>query len=102
MKKIILSTLLVIMAAMTCQAAAVIDEIKKIDDITAYHIPRFLIKNVLGMNDIMSEVIPGSSITALRDVESIDFIMAHKRGAMTSSCRPRRTSSATLWSMDCR
>lgn len=81
MKKIILSTLLVIMAAITCQAAAVIDEIKKIDDITAYHIPRFLIKNVLGMNDIMSEVIPGSSITALRDVESIDFIMAHKRGA---------------------
>ena len=34
MKKIILSTLLVIMAAMTCQAAAVIDEIKKIDDVS--------------------------------------------------------------------
>lgn len=69
------------MAFMACQGATVIDEIKKIDDITAYHVPRFLIKNVLGMNGIFDEVVPGTSITALRDVETIDFIMAHKRGA---------------------
>lgn len=81
MKKLILSTIVVLMAGIACHAATVIDEIKKIDDITAYHVPRFLIKNVLGMNGIIEEVMPGTSISALRDVESIDFIMAHKGGA---------------------
>jgi len=81
MKKILLSTILALMVSMACQSATVIDEIKRIDDITAYHVPRFLIKNVLGMNGVFDEVMPGTSISALRNVESIDFIMAHKRGA---------------------
>lgn len=81
MKKLLLSTVLLVMTSIVCQASNVIDEIKKIDDITAYHVPRFLIKNVLGMNGIIEEVMPGSSISALQDVESLDFIMAHKSGA---------------------
>lgn len=82
MKRIVISICIIVMAAVTCGASAnVIEEIKKIDDIAAYHVPRFLIKNVLGMSDVFKEVIPGSQITALRDVESLDFIMVHKGGA---------------------
>ena len=44
MKKLLLSTVLLVMTSIVCQASNVIDEIKKIDDITAYHVPRFLIK----------------------------------------------------------
>lgn len=81
MKKFLVATVLLVAAVMTPASASVVDEIKKIDDIAAYHVPRFLIKNVLGMSDVFDDVIPNTKISALRDVESLDFIMVHKGGA---------------------
>lgn len=81
MKRILLSIAILAIAACSCAASAIVDEIKRIDDIAAYHVPRFLIKNVLGMSDIIEDVVPGSQITALNDVQTLDFIMVHKSGA---------------------
>lgn len=90
MKKLLLSIVLLVMTSIVCQASNVIDEIKKIDDITAYHVPRFLIKNVLGMNGIIEEVMPGSSISALQDVESLDFIMDAQEWCQKESAQATR------------
>ena len=80
-KSLLLVLTLCFVASVTAQAATVIDEIKKIDDIATYHVPRFLIKNVMGMNDVFTQVIPGTDLTALRDIESLDIIMVHKNKA---------------------
>lgn len=81
MKKIIMTLCSVMMLCASCgslQQTAVLDEIRKIDNVSTYHVPVSPLGTLLNLGTKAANV-PGFDLTALKNVKSIDVIAVNRQ-----------------------
>lgn len=82
MKKILLSLAIIFAACVSCSVpqTAVMNEIRKIDNIQSTRIPVSLISSLSGLGN-KANSIPGLNLSALKNVNSIDIMTINDNGA---------------------
>lgn len=91
MKKIVLSLAVLVLGCVACSTVnvpqvAVMDEIRRIDNIQSSHVPVSFLSQFTGI-DKVANMIPGVNLSALNNVKSIDYMSVTNSGAKNKAHR---------------